>query len=442
MSVGEPPLAREAVGRLRIARQRMVGEYPFHARLIASWQLQATTDIETIGITVEGGAIILAFHPAFVVRCPFAQLVGVLHHLVNHLLFEHPFLEPARFPDPEALMVAAEVTANEWIQEPLPGRPLRLDDFPLLPPNEETAVRYQRLTRAVAAGAGGSAGDDLQGPKGRKTDRTRPNSGRSAPNSARNGRNSVPSRADLSQLHPLDDHGLWDAARQAGPLGRMVVRVRVRAAVRELSPAQWQGLAPPLRARLRDFCAGEVPGGHTETISSTGRGRLDWRRALRHYLREATEVRPVFTRPPRRWPELIGMTPGQLHRPSRGSVMAVLDTSGSITTPLLAVIADELDRLARTHTVTVVECDAAVRAVYPYRRLLRQVHGRGGTDLRPPFDPTLLRRVRPEVIVYFTDGYGPAPRMSPAEPVIWCLTPAGRRPTPWGRELRLSSGEP
>lgn len=117
--------------------------------------------------------------------------------------------------------------------------------------------------------------------------------------------------------------------------------------------------------------------------------------------------------------------------------MAVLDTSGSISTAMLEAIAGELDRLASYHAVTVVECDAAVQAIYVYRGRLTAVRGRGGTDLRPPFDPALLRQVCPEVVVYFTDGGGPAPDAPPAVPVIWCLTPGGQRPAQWGRVLRL-----
>jgi predicted metal-dependent peptidase len=96
-----------------------------------------------------------------------------------------------------------------------------------------------------------------------------------------------------------------------------------------------------------------------------------------------------------------------------------------MSSALLAQIASELDRLAVYHRVTVVECDAAVHAITPYRGHLPHVHGRGGTDLRPPFAPSVLRQVRPDVVVYFTDGWGPAPATPPPVSVVWCLTPAG-----------------
>ena len=63
--------------------------------------------------------------------------------------------------------------------------------------------------------------------------------------------------------------------------------------------------------------------------------------------------------------------------------MAVIDTSASITPDLLEMINGELIRLAHEHRVTVVECDAEIQRVYPFKAI-RNVQGRGGTDLRPP----------------------------------------------------------
>jgi predicted metal-dependent peptidase len=117
--------------------------------------------------------------------------------------------------------------------------------------------------------------------------------------------------------------------------------------------------------------------------------------------------------------------------------MAVIDTSGSMRTPLLERIAREPDWLARSHRVTVVACDVMVHRTYPYRGRLRRVYGRGGTDLRPAFAAAVLSTIKPEVIVYFTDGYGPAPATAPGIPVVWCLAPGGQKPMPWGRAIIL-----
>src|SRR5262249_18299534 len=147
--------------------------------------------------------------------------------------------------------------------------------------------------------------------------------------------------------------------------------------------------------------------------------------------------RPILGRPPRRFPELVGVLPGRGRRASRPRILAVIDTSGSIGGRDLEAIDGELARLAKQNRVIVAECDAAVRRAEPYRGRLRQVRGRGGTDLRPALEPGFLRRWRAELVIYFTDGYGPAPAAAPRVPVIWCLTAGGRPPAAWGRVIQM-----
>ena len=52
---------------------------------------------------------------------------------------------PAQFPDEYARMLAEEVTVNEWVPGPLPGKPITLAQFPELPGNEDTLTRYNKL---------------------------------------------------------------------------------------------------------------------------------------------------------------------------------------------------------------------------------------------------------------------------------------------------------
>src|SRR5262249_45041637 len=152
----------------------------------------------------------------------------------------------------------------------------------------------------------------------------------------------------------------------------------------------------------------------------------------RRYVGQELDARPVLTRPPRRFPDMVGIVPARgrhLHRPR---VMAVIDTSGSITNGMLEVIDGELRRLAAGHEVAVVEGAAEIHKVAKYRKL-KAVTGRGGTNFRPPLEAAFLRKHRPDLVIYFTDGHGPAPERAPKVPLIWCLTPRGEVPAPWGR---------
>src|SRR5581483_1812220 len=129
--------------------------------------------------------------------------------------------------------------------------------------------------------------------------------------------------------------------------------------------------------------------------------------------------------------------PGRGRRPTRPRILAAIDTSASLGLDSLSQISMELARLSSSHEVVIVECDAKIQRVYEYRDPIQCVQGRGGTDFRPVFGSDFLRTQRPDIVIYFTDGDGPAPPRRPAVPVIWCLTQAGRKPAPWGDMIRM-----
>lgn len=109
-----------------------------------------------------------------------------------------------------------------------------------------------------------------------------------------------------------------------------------------------------------------------------------------------------------------------------------------MTSELLAQVAGELRTMATSHDVVVVECDAEIQRTYPFTGELPEVCGRGGTDLRPPLEPAVLATIRPDVVVYFTDGEGPAHADAPRVPVLWCLTLGAEPPAPWGRTVWMA----
>src|SRR5580698_1244229 len=114
-------LFRHAAGMLQIALRRMVRDYPFHAHLLSASRFGPDPSIGTMAVTVRNGEFWFLYAPDFVDGCTFDQLAGVLHHEINHVLFEHLFADPVDYPDREALLIAQEVTVNEWVREPLPG---------------------------------------------------------------------------------------------------------------------------------------------------------------------------------------------------------------------------------------------------------------------------------------------------------------------------------
>lgn len=231
----------------------------------------------------------------------------------------------------------------------------------------------------------------------------------------------------------LDDHSVWQAARQ----DRRRSEAAVRSVLHDAAIAVGLDRVPEyLLQALTTTAPGLSSGDGVYELTGDVNAHVNWQRLLRRYVGRQFAIRPNLTRPARRFPALVGIVPGRRRRASRPRIMAVIDTSGSITDDLLELISAELSKLARAYDVTVVECDFVIHNVYLYKPI-RSVQGRGGTDLRPPFEPDFLRQCRPDLIVYFTDGHGPAPENSPRIPMIWCLTPGGTRPAAWGRIIQM-----
>ena len=183
--------------------------------------------------------------------------------------------------------------------------------------------------------------------------------------------------------------------------------------------------------------AGREPNNSTRRLPGKHRGDLDWKQLLRRYAGRILKSYPVFYRPPRRFPDFVGILPGRCRRRSRAAVLAIIDTSGSISPQALDEIDGEICRLARTRPVHVVECDCEVHKVYRYKKSLQHVTGGGGTDFRPALNPKFLRPLKPELIIYFTDGFGAAPSAPPSCSLIWCLVPGGDPPAEYGRVVRM-----
>jgi predicted metal-dependent peptidase len=378
--------AHLAAGAIKRGILRLAGRYPFHARVLERFRPVASPPVGTMGVTASGEGVKLLYNPDFVLGLPADQLGGVLLHEVHHVAFGHLTLDPKRYPDRRALTVALEVTVNEFVREPLPPGGILLDQFPGLPPMESSDQRYRRLEqsgdRPAAAPGPAAAGTGNAGGEG--TD--------------------VPGT--------LDNHAVWaEALQDPRATGQMLADLLQQAAME----------AGGMPRELADALArtpGTTAGQGVHFLQGDRDGRLDWKRLLRGYAGRVLRVRPVFHRPPRRFPDLLGILPGRRRLADRAAVVAVIDTSGSISDDCLEEIDGELARVAKSHPVHVVECDCAVHRVYRYRRRLEHVEGRGGTDFRPALEPDFLRRLRPQLVVYFTDGQGEAPARPPPWPSV------------------------
>jgi len=199
-------------------------------------------------------------------------------------------------------------------------------------------------------------------------------------------------------------------------------------------------LSPFLRKQASEWIQmyGTDPGSdakrYSHTVLTAGEQVLPWRRILRYFvLRSGTvHLRHTHRRPSRRYPSSPGLRKMRLPR-----LVVVVDTSASIGDTQWTAFFREIEGLKRSGAqVTILEADVIVQRTWSYHRgIPHQGKGGGGTA----FDHAIRTAEsvhRPDAILYFTDGQGPAPVDWKGTPLLWVLTQKNDQLP--GRSIKLS----
>jgi predicted metal-dependent peptidase len=234
----------------------------------------------------------------------------------------------------------------------------------------------------------------------------------------------------------------WDDAgyekRRKAPAGSRDTVAVPRASPMELEQLWRSRLATAAQA-ARD--AGRLGQSWARVLEKLIAPTLPWRALLARYVVTAAREDYTFQRPPRRDGMAI------LPRLARGSmrIVAVLDTSGSITANELNEFAQELDALkAQVRAeLTIHACDERLAPDGPWVfdpwepvQLPESVSGGGGTRFTPVFEWVERSAIVPDLLVYFTDAQGEFPDAEPPYPVLWLVK--GRAPVPFGERVQLN----
>jgi len=187
---------------------------------------------------------------------------------------------------------------------------------------------------------------------------------------------------------------------------------------------------------------GSLPADFSQCFDVLRKAQTPWQQVLRQFVQHRHGGSRSWQRLSRRHYARGLYLPGMQNQ--QLDIVVALDTSGSTRGQLPQLLAElrhllgSFDRLR----LRLIQCDT---------RIIRQdtlqetdlgqlqsyeVHGMGGTDLRPVFADAALSEA-PDCLLYFTDGCGPAPEVAPAYPVLWVLCANARRPADWGQVLHL-----
>ena len=374
---------------------RLLKRRPFYGHLLLGLRRVHLAGEHPLGVTVAGGAATLAVNPARLAEYPPAQQEALLEHVVKHLLHLHPSRRKGR--NAHDWDIACDLAINPSI-ESMPAEAPRPERFKV-PEGLAAEEYYDRLSSSFdtgnLAGQGvGNAGRDTGGGTG---------------------------KGDDPQL-PVDDHAHWE---EADGMPLRLAEELVRGMVRDA----WRA------------CSGDLPEDVRPLVESLlTPAPVPWRQVLRQFVATAGRVgrKSTWQREHRRF---VHDTPG-IRKRQRLHMLVGIDVSESTDEePLREAFARELVRLAkgRESQLTVLYASSRVQRIDSFTgsQVRAEVYRGGGfTDLRPVFDYARTLHPRPAAVVYLTDGLGPAPE-SMEFPTLWVLTRDGKKPTPWGVELRL-----
>ena len=213
-----------------------------------------------------------------------------------------------------------------------------------------------------------------------------------------------------------------------------------------LGEPEREELAQKWRQRLASAAqqaqrAGKLGGALARMVDTWLAPTLPWRALLAHYVVDRARHDYNYTRPSRREGEMI--LPSL--RGAHCDLVVAVDTSGSIAEHELAEFVAEINAIKgglQAH-ITLLACDARVAAAGPWVfepweevRLPSALQGGGGTAFAPVFEWVDSVGLRPDALVYFTDGQAEFPVDPPPYPVLWLVK--GKEPVPWGQRIQLN----
>lgn len=189
---------------------------------------------------------------------------------------------------------------------------------------------------------------------------------------------------------------------------------------------------------------GDVPGALvTQARATLAPPQVPWQRVLFVMARQAMTKalgrrKATYTkRSRRRHNATMGGSGKRIVYPGRFTpklrLLFVRDTSGSMSTPYMNALGNEVVGVARSMHIQdeflrVMDVDTVVHSVKPYKNVktLTEVTGRGGTNMCAAIEAAAELDPQPDVVVVGTDGFTPWPEAAPGFPVIACIV-AGTR---------------
>ena len=173
--------------------------------------------------------------------------------------------------------------------------------------------------------------------------------------------------------------------------------------------------------------AGKLPGVLEKMVSDILAVKTPWQDILERHMVSFVRGDYTWSRPNRRFMSAGYYLPSTGQKQSMGTIVLVVDVSGSVTKREMAYYGGHFARiveLCHPEKVHVIYVDTQVQTHVEFNQgeeVSLQYDGCGGTHMPAAFDWAAKEGIDPDVMVFLTDGatdFGDAP----GYPVVWCIS--------------------
>lgn len=403
---------------------RLIQEHPFYASLLSQMRKIEVTDalaeqIPTEAVAIENGRINFYFNPKFLETLTVEEAVAILTHECNHVVKGHLTRMRDEYKEnPNLANIAQDMNANKEIQH-LPkdactvktitdlylkqGIKLNLKDDDTSENYYKELKKHQNKVEMKQDGEGNLEFTFKDG-KGKELGKVKVKGtcNQKDKQSETNGKGEIPEMA------------------------KEVIRQAIKEAVEATEKAR-----------------GTIPHGLEEHIKEWLKPPIiSWRSLLKKFLAASIKSgnKRSWKRPNRRFGD---MQKGKLSDRTV-SVSIAIDTSGSISNEDLRDFVNEMRAIKACYkgSMTVMECDAEIHKTYKldkYKRVNTKFRGRGGTSFMPVFKYIKEKKLKTDLLIFFTDLCGDQDMCKkPPYNVLWVSTISAKgQKMPFGHIISL-----
>jgi predicted metal-dependent peptidase len=116
------------------------------------------------------------------------------------------------------------------------------------------------------------------------------------------------------------------------------------------------------------------------------------------------------------------------------NIIVCIDVSGSISRAQYKQFMAQVDSIKGLSRVKIIETDTDIVAMYDYFKMesyrVVRLKGGGGTNFKKALDQ--VKNMKPDAVLFMTDGHVSGAASNPLCPVGWVLTRDGKQPFDFG----------